>query len=475
MLSPRDRERLSFIKPSTLIDFITDIYGMESQIDQRIDELLQDYYDPKTIDSLSFGIAELAAADQEHWEPNALIATINQLTYNILSLKPSQPFGCLQLFMQLLQTANSVLSRFDYQPNIFQEYQQIAKLWLDTAQSCYTIDKQRASSDFLPTNPINDCWQEGIKALADQDEVGVTEQMLSRVGKVLPKANILALLHSYQEDLSKISAKSSTAKSRFSDKTTLLKKRIEALAAATNDAAVFEETFLELYAKSGLSNLDLAVMLQFFYQHDIFDRAIYYLNEVWSATNKAGQLARLDWLTKIYGKQDAQAHKLATMEEAFNLDPTPKRLQAILQTVAPQKRDQWQQHALMIAKNHQDIVQKLLLLFALDETKLADNTAVREQDSLQNTSEAQLQLLLSQVPRPAYLTQVVIYRSLLSQVLNASSQNFDEEKARWYYQQLQLLDEAMAAQLIGYEAIMDHDSFASSLKREHEHWRQMTF
>lgn len=468
MLSQRDRERLSFIEPSALIDFITNIYGLDDRLDLRIDELLQQYYDPKTTDSLSFRIQELRAHSLEHWDENSLIANLNELTYRIMSLKNAQPFGCLQLLAQLLQSADELLAQvrnnntevtFDNN-DVFFEYQQIAQLWLDTARGCLQSDKQQLRSDRAAMISLNQSWQDSVKQLVDRDHFGVTDRMLSRIYKLLPKANILALLSSYQADLTELLAQ----KPQNNLATTLICQRIEALSAATKDAALFEQNFLTLYAKSGLENKTLARMLQFFYDFDVFDRAIYYLNEVWSVQDKPSQVARLDWLTKIYGKQDASDHKLAIMAEAFEIDPSPKRLQAILQMVPKDKRDYWQQQALIQAKSHQDVVQKLILLFALDEIKLANNTAVQMMSALNQVPKDKLQLLLTQVPKSAYLTQVVIYRSLLQQALAQSSGDHDHEKALWYYQQLQLLDDAMSRQLISYESLADHDSFSQTLK-----------
>lgn len=466
MMSQLDRERLSVIDAVAIIEVISEIYGINAQVDARIDELLLKH-DPKTSDNLSASIQALADNPLAYREEHSLIAHLNQLTFRIMSLKTAQPFASLTLLAQLLQTSALILPQFcgDKDNNndkendsndVFFEYRNIAQLWFDTARSCLEIDYQ--NSETSSAVDLNQGWQDRVAQLCDHDPFGVTHQMLKSLYKLLPKANIQALISNCQKARSELMAE----KPQNSAKIAVISQRMEALSAATKDAGIFEHNFLNLYANDGLENQTLARMLQFFCDVNGFDRALYYLNEVWQLRDNDSQLARLDWLTKIYDKQGASEHKLATMEEAFSLDPNPKRLQSILQQVPSARRDQWQQQALALAKKNQNLIQKLPLLFELGETALADNAAVQLQDTLDTASEDDLQQLLLVSPKSAYLTQVVIYRALLKQALAQRPEKFSE-KALKYYQQLAQLDTIMTNQQISYQALVNHDEFSQSL------------
>ncbi len=445
--------------------FIIEIYGINKNIDKRIKALLAQTGASAFVNQLTVSIKSLRHQREyiDYRESSELAAEIEQRITDIMSLQTTEPYVCLKLIELLIDTANNSLGRCDdSNGEVGNVYRSLSSHWLSIAGICYQLEKQQAPAE---KKQLASKWQQNVKALVKKNDYGTMDNLLSNANQLFTKIDVLTLIKDYQTQYDDCINNQGLDADDY--KVINIAIYLEELAMASGDVALYERIYLQVNTSGTPNAIQIEDMLAFFYEQQAFDRALYYLNEVWQSDNRYDQISRLDWLITIYEAMGALKQKLATMGAVFELDPTPMRLKAILAIVPTQDKTIWQQKALKLAKQEEDIIQKLHLLLELGEIELLDSTAITAATTLaQSRYYYSLTELLDKIPSGAYLSKVVIYRSLLNDILD-SNRNKDYDHAANYYKQLQQLDKTFTKDKVSYEGLVNHKDYDDCLQDNH--------
>ncbi|MDO5768852.1 MAG: hypothetical protein Q4P13_05055 [Psychrobacter sp.] len=501
---------LSKLPAPALAQFIADIYGMERIIDKKIDRLLLQSDKTKLIKKLTSTIKALNRRRKlvAYWEASEFALELSHILSDVLLLADTKPRQCLELLELLMETSANSLSRCeDSNGDIDRVYRSLPPHWLKIARSCYEMDQQQASAEEWPL--LSQAWRHKVAALAQSNDFGERDELLPNVNLLFDSDEMIALLMHYQllyqdqltaENADDIKNDENNANDNNDNnendddlESKVTATHLISVAKATGDVDLFERVYLQVghpktadYLQPNPLNQDrlnqdclttrqLEEMIGYFYDHQAYDKVFYYLNEVWESEANSGdeqygiksdEVRRLDWLLRLYEAIGDADKKLATMSAVFEIDPTPERLRAILQTVPNSQKPLWRDKALMLAKQQDSVIQKLTLLLDLGELELADAAAIEAQEYLADCHYTTLTELLKQAPMDAYLTQVILHRSLLDDILDHERFKAYGYAAR-YLKQLGRIDDAVQRQGKSYEGVMTHQAYLKALQERH--------
>lgn len=472
MLNEEVKLRLTKLPPSLLVGLISEIYGVDKLIDKKIDRLLLQTDKSKLIKKLTSTIKGLKRRRKfvDYWESSEFALELTHLLSDVLSLQESEPRQCLELLELFIATSESSLNRCDDSSGqVGDIYRSLAQHWLSVARLCYEIDKAQASIEEQAI--LSRGWQNKVIELAKNNDFGEMDALLPNVDKLLSTEEVITLIEHYQSMYNR--ALNDNNQDDDDYEVMELGINLENVAKALGDIELYERIYLQVNknkaynAKSNtLNTLQLEEMIRYFYSQFAYDKALYYLNDVWESDNDYDEITRLDWLTSIYEAKGDSEHKLAVMAEAFEKDPTPQRLKSILETVPAQQKSIWREKALSVAQQEENILKKLQLLLDLDEPSLADTAAINAQEQLANCHYNGLTALLKLSPPQAHLTQVIVYRSLLNDILNNARSTAYGHAAR-YLKQLYKLDAAIHQHKKSYQGTITHQDYLTQLQDKH--------
>lgn len=472
---------LSKLPATALAQFIADIYGMEKIIDKKIDRLLLQSDKTKLIKKLTSTIKALKRRRKfvDYWEAGGFALELSHILSDVMLLADTKPRQCLELLELFMETSESSLNRCDdSNGDVGGIYRSLAQHWLKVARICYEQDKQQASAEEWPL--LSQAWRQKVIALAKNNDFGEMDELLPNVDQLLDRNEMMALLDHYQ------SAYQALLDSKNQDDDDYevmgLAVNLESVAKAIGDVDLFEQVYLKVTKnkavgskKNSLNTLQLEELIGYFYEQQAYDKALHYLNNIWESDADSGneqygiksdEVIRLDWLLKLYEAMGEADKKLATMSVVFEIDPTPERLKTIMQSVPESQKPLWRDKALMLAKQQDSVIKKLTLLLDLEELALADAAAVEAQEYLADCHYTRLTELLKITPMAAYLTQVVLYRSLLDDILNHARIKAYGHAAR-YLKQLSRIDDALQRQGKSYEGVITHQAYLKALQQQH--------
>lgn len=472
MLNSEIKRNLAKLPTSLLVEFISELHGADKLIDKKIDRLLLQSDKPKFIKKLTSTIKGLKRRRKfvDYWESSEFAQELKHLLSDVMTLQEDQPRQCLELLELFIASSESSLNRCDdLNGEVGGVYRSLAQHWLSVAHTCYELDKAQASIEEQAL--LSRAWQNKVIELAKNNDFGEMDELLSNVGRLLSTEEVMTLIEHYQMLYNR------TLKSKNQDdddyEVMEIAINLENVTKALGDVELYESIYLQVNKKKAynakkttLNTLQLEEMIRYFYSQFAYDKAIHYLNKVWISDDNYDEIRRLDWLITLYEATGDSENKLAVMTEAFEKDPTPQRLKAILAMVPAEQKPIWREKALSLAQQQQNILKKLRLLLDLDELSLADAAAINAKAQLATCQYNGLTDLLKQTPLQAYFTQVIIYRSLLNDILNNARSKAYGHAAR-YYRQLYNLDAAIYQHGKSYEGIITHQEYLTALKDKH--------
>lgn len=472
---------LSKLPATALAQFIADIYGMEKIIDKKIDRLLLQSDKSKLIKKLTSTIKALKRRRKfvDYWEAGGFALELNHILSDVMLLADTNPRQCLELLELFMETSESSLNRCDdSNGDVGGVYRSLAQHWLKVARTCYELDQQQASAEEWPL--LSQAWRHKVITLAKNNDFGEMDELVPNVNQLFDREEMISLLDYYQSAYQTLLV----SKNQDDDDYEVmgLAINLENVAKAIEDVDLFERIYLQVNKnkavgseRNSLNTLQLEELIGYFYEQQAYDKALYYLNEIWESEADSGneqygiksdEVRRLDWLLQVYEAMDDVDKKLATMSAVFEIDPTPERLKTILQNVPELQKPLWRDKALMLAKQQESVIQKLTLLMDLGELALADAAAVEAQAYLADCHYIRLTELLKQTPKAAYFTQVILYRSLLDDILNHARIKAYGHAAR-YLKQLGRIDETLQRQGKSYEGVITHQAYLKALQQQH--------
>ncbi|WP_333614663.1 DUF6880 family protein [Psychrobacter sp.] len=318
MLNAEQKKYLSQLSKKTLIDFVSEVYGIDKMLDKKIERLLLQSDKPKLIKKLTTTLKGLRRRKKfvDYWESSEFAIELQHLASDIMSLYPEQPKECLTLLELFIESTSSSLERADDSNGYIGDvYRSLTSFWLAVASTCYEQEKRDIPVD--ERDILSQAWVKKVKALADDNDYGTKDSLLENIDQLLSEPEIRRLIADYQQERENIQTKkaikdtlnerrnSPLSDDAFSinyDKM-VIEIAIKNLTSALGDVGFFETIFFEMQETRPVHPRRLEELLTFLLNQRAFDKALHYLNEEWQSDGLLDKIRRLDWLSHIYHMQ----------------------------------------------------------------------------------------------------------------------------------------------------------------------------
>lgn len=343
MLNAEQKKYLSQLSKKTLIDFVSEVYGIDKMLDKKIERLLLQSDKPKLIKKLTTTLKGLRRRRKfvDYWESSEFATELQHLASDIMSLYPEQPKECLTLLELFIESTNASLERADDSNGYIGDiYRSLTSFWLAVASTCYEQEKRDIPVD--ERDILSQAWIKKVKVLADDNDYGTKDSLLENIDQLLSETEIRGLIGDYQQERENIQTKKAIKdtlnerqNSPLSDdafsinyEKMVIEIAIKNLTRALGDVGFFETIFFEMQETRPVHPRRLEELLTFLLNQRAFDKALHYLNEEWQSDGLLDKIRRLDWLSHIYHMQKDTDALMEVLGEAFELQSTPSRLKA---------------------------------------------------------------------------------------------------------------------------------------------------
>lgn len=485
MLTPEQKVALAKLSKATLVNFVAELQGVDKLLDKKIERLLLQSDTPKLIKKLTSNLKGLRRrhAFVEYWRVSEFATELQYLADDIMSLYPEQLETCLNLLELFFESSNSSLQRCEDSSAVAQVYRDAAESWLTVASKCYSQEKLSLPLD--EQDILSQAWQQKIKTLIDDNDYGfghiyaTKEALIEGINELLSESEIKGLIEDYQqyyeelfEQGSSETAKSlSTKRSYDHSRANHQEKRktevtLIGLVKALGNVALFEKVYLRIYPKEAMTAQQLNELLRFLIDNKDYTRAHYYLDDVWQSRNKQEQVKRLDLLNEVYQLQGDSKSQLQTLGEAFELYSTPSRLKAIMAIASPAQQSQWRKKAYELAEQQESIVDAISLLLEINDKALANKIAIARHLEFAEVHYETLTQMLKDLPEGTTLIQVIIYRSLINDILDQGRSKAYGYAAR-YCKKLITFNTSIGNAAESYSTLMTHQDYIKTLYEKH--------
>lgn len=485
MLDAEQKQALTKLSKATLVNFVAEVQGVDKLLDKKIERLLLQSDTPKLIKKLTSNLKGLRRrhAFVEYWKVSEFVTELQYLFDDIMTLYPEQVETCLNLLELFIESSNSSLQRCEDSSEVAKVYRSAAQSWLTVASSCYSQEKTTVPVD--EQDILSQAWQSRVKILIDDNDYGfghiygTKEALIEGINELLSESEISGLIDDYKQyyeglfepDLS-AGKKAQSLKSLHSHNRANHQEKLKTevtlvgLAKALSDVAIFEKVYLRIYPKNSMALAQLNELLTFMVNNQAYEIAEQYLSEVWQSRNKREQLQRLDWLSEIQRLKGEPQAQIQTLKEAFELHASPQRLKSIMAIASPTEQAKLRKLAYQLVEQQSDIILAVTLLLEIGEIKLANQVAVTRHLEFVDIHYETLTRLLKELPDDTYLIRVIIYRSLLSDILDNGRSKAYGHAAR-YYKKLLQMDFTISRGQAGYNGLASHQQYTAELMQKH--------
>lgn len=480
MLDSEQKQLLAQLPNTTLVNFVSDIYGVDKILDKKIERLLLQSDKPKLIKKLTTALKGLKRRRKfvDYWESSEFATELHHLASDIMTLYPEQPSECLELIELLIDTTNKSLERCDdSNGEVGGVYSDLAQSWLTVASACY--EQERSSLPIDEQDILSQAWQAKVKSMISDNNYGTKDDILLGINQLLSESEIRGLIIDYQQHYDDLLAKEALKDKAsnqeafvydvgytINDEKMNTEIALEYLAKALDDVALFENIYRTIHPKNPLPPFQLEGLLKFLINHEAYDVAQRYLHDEWQSKNLQDQVKRLDWLSEIYNRQDNTKAQIEVLGEAFELQSSPTRLKSIMAVASPAEQAKWRKKAYELAGQEKNIVMATSLLLEIGETALANQVAVTRHTEFADQHYTTLTEMLKELPEATHLIQVIIYRSLLNDILNRARSKAYGHAAR-YFERLAQLDITISKAVNNYNGLISHQDYMITLTKNH--------
>ncbi|WP_025651998.1 MULTISPECIES: DUF6880 family protein [unclassified Psychrobacter] len=481
MLNAEQKKYLSQLSKTALIDFVSDVYGVDKMLDKKIERLLLQSDKPKLIKKLTTTLKGLRRRRKfvDYWESSEFATELQHLASDIMSLYPEQPQECLTLLELFIESTNASLGRADDSNGYIGDiYRSLTASWLTVASTCYEQEKRDILVD--ERDILSHAWVKKVKLLADDNDYGTKDSLLEDINELLSEPEIRGLIADYQQERENIQIKKANEdtlnerqNSPLSDdafsinyEKMVIEIAIKNLSRALGDVGFFETIFFEMQETRPVHPRRLEELLTFLLNQRAFDKALHYLNEEWQSDGLLDKTRRLDWLSHIYHMQKNTNALMEVLGEVFELQPSPLRLKAIMAEASPAQQAQWRKRAYELAEQQENVFMATSLLLEIGEVELANQVAVARYCQFADVHYTALTGMLKELPAETDLLQVIIYRTLLNDILDSSRSKAYGHAAR-YFNRLTKLDTVISQSSKPYSELATHKEYVITLKDKH--------
>lgn len=481
MLNIEQKKYLSQLPKTALVDFVSDVYGVDKMLDKKIERLLLQSDKPKLIKKLTTTLKGLKRRRKftDYWESSEFATELQHLASDIMSFYPEQPQECLRLLELFIESTSVSLGRADDSNGYIGDiYRSLTSSWLTVASTCYEQEKRDIPVD--ERDILSHAWVKKVKALADDNDYGTKDNLLEDINQLLSEPEIRGLIADYQQEREIIQTKkanedtlSERQNSPLSDdafsinyEKMVIEIAIKNLTRALGDVGFFEAIFFEMQETRPVHPRRLEELLTFLLDQGAYDRALHYLNEEWQSDGLMDKIRRLDWLSHIYHMQKDTAALMEVLGEVFELQSTPTRLKSIMAVASLTQQAQWRKRAYELAEQQESVLMATSLLLEIGEIELANQVAVARHSEFADVHYTSLTQLLKELPVGTQLIHVIIYRSLIEDILDSSRSKAYGHAAR-YLNKIAQLDVLISRETDGYISLITHQDYVIKLTQKH--------
>lgn len=483
MLDDEQIKDLAKLPKATLVNFVADVQGMDKLLDKKIERLLLQSDKPKLIKKLTSYLKGLRRRRKflDYWENSDFVTELNYLVDDVMSLYPEHSEACLALLELFIDSTSSTFERVDdSNGDVGDIYRNLTLLWLQVAASCYSREKQTVSDN--EQDILSQAWCEKVKAMADDNDYGTKDYLLNNVNLLLSASEIESLIEDYKYEYETLLAEISDNKetvTRYhsanveindnSYKKGNLERALMDLAWSLSDVDKFEKVYKYLIAHRGFSRYHFETLMRFMIEHEAYEVALGYLHVDRPSSDKSNhqlnELERLDWLNQIYIKRGDKPAQLETLGAAFELQPSIALFKQMMTIATPAQQASLRKVATQIA-DQQEVLTAIALWLEIGEIEIATQLAVKRQDEFDELHYSTLTKQLKQLPDNTTLIRVIIYRSLLNDILD-NARSIAYGHAARYYNHLVKLEAFIDRSNKGYSSLANYQDYIKALKQKH--------
>lgn len=481
MLNAEQKKYLTQLPKTALVDFVSEVYGIDKLLDKKIERLLLQSDKPQLIKKLTSNLKGLRRRRKfvDYWESSEFATELQHLADDVMSLYPEHTQECLTLLELFIDSTNASLDRADDSNGyVSGVYRRLTPSWLTVASACYEQQKQDIPAD--EHDILSNTWVKKVKALADDNDYGTKDDLLVNIDQLFSESEIRGLISDYQQEYAAVLIKEANHKEAtkgfkqqdyevdyvISQEKSTIENALEEVAKALGDVTVFETIYREIHPKYPMHPRYLVDLIIFFIDAEAYDLALDYLMNEWQSDELLHKLKRLELLSRIYAQRDDRESQLRVLGEAFELQSSVARLKAIMAVAQPAEQAYWRKRAYELAELQESIFMATSLLLEIGEVELANQIAVARHAEFADLHYMTLTGMLKELPVDTHLIQVIVYRSLIDDILDSARSKAYGHAAR-YLKRLINLDTAVSQFPNSYSTLITHQDYVTLLKDKH--------
>lgn len=424
---------LSKVSKPQLVEFVQSLYGMDKQLDQRIERLLA-VSDPKKLAALfkkSISSLNRRSAFVAYGEAYALGSEIEQLANDIFTqLLPLSADLATELLEKLMATGVKSIERCDDSGGyVGGVYQDMVVLWLQAAAK---------------TEQDHSVWIQKIKAFKDSDDYSLFDDLLPNLNLLLNSDEMRQLAFYYETEL---------RRSNDNWQGLQASANVNSMAQALGDCELMERGLL--YHSPEPNTMQLASLIRFCLEQGDNQRALKWLNSK-NEHSPAWLILKINSFQSLGLNEELPSLCEQLLERQANLEHLHIAIKA-----CPEQAKTWQKKALDLLPKL-DVVGQIELLLSLEQFDQALTIALSNYTELREVYYGSLIRLIEATHEHAYLLQVILYRCLLLDLLDRSYAKAYRHGAR-YLKTLRALDD----KVVDYASLDSHLQLETYLQEKH--------
>ncbi len=355
-------------------------------------------------------------------------------------LLETEPESSLKISGKIIRSDGTLIEKVDdSNGSVGYELNSFCVLWLEAAALCPVPDKG---------------WIPQIIKIADGDEYGCRDDFLLNVEILLSTKDMQSLYDYYKK---RYHGKKDGDSSYY-----ILRNAVKMgqVAKAMGNPELYEES-VRIHSKK-LNNMQMLNVLSFYLEQDRSDYVLQTIeNTVWE---DRFQPEMLDLKEKVFQKKGDPGALQEIHKQQFIYFRSADKLKIYLKNLDDESRNTAIDEALKYAEDDQDLVRGLKILLDYRHYEKALMLILQRTDEFNNTFYGSLLGLLEQLHgKQQFFLEVLIYRALLSDILNRAYSKAYRYAAD-YYRNLVRLDKKVE---LYSEKMENHESFMEEIRAKH--------
>lgn len=433
--------------PTQLKDLVESIYGINADIDHRIESQLLRTHPKMLAQQLKKRIQSLKRGRKfiDSYQSTPFSRELDYLIDDIRQLLPGSPELAFQISDQFMSTHEKVFQRVDdSHGSVGDSYAYGLELWMEAA-----IQWQK-------TGKCKQNWQETLFTYHKHNDYGVWDDLIVRSAELLSEEALRQMVWRFEADFKHAINEASDDGYNFEAATAC--SGIAAVAQALGDITLYEHSVLLISPQP--NELQKQSIVRFCLSVNEDQTALKWLQGTWSNHFEPDRLKLLD---KTYLQLNRHEDLLALRRSTYAKDPDHTNLQALLEVIPENEKSELLHQSIQNTLTITDLDSRISNLIAMKAITQAAEQVISQYDQLSNVFyEELLEWAESFEQSQHVLAEAACYRLLLEDILNKGRSKAYHHAAD-YYQRLAKLDEKISS----YTPLSDWTEYHSALQQKH--------